>query len=157
MATGPPPTVLTTYPFRLQSIPNLNSLLIPIGIYVYSITYPLIGITSPTTILNSPINSFYPLDTALVLISDNFHSIFLPYPPLLLSSCFFPGVSYLKLSDGTLFTVCSHTFILFRLRKTSAHVESYQLSFRLIICAFHPEISSLFFVRVFYFYSYFVL
>jgi hypothetical protein len=42
MATGPSPTILTTYPFQSQSIPNLtNSLLIPVGMYVYFITYPL--------------------------------------------------------------------------------------------------------------------
>ena len=34
---------------------------------------------------------FCPIDTALVLASDNFHSIFSPSPPLLPSSCFFPS------------------------------------------------------------------
>ena len=50
--------------------------------YVYSIIYLLILITSPTTILNF-INLLCPLDTALVLTSDDFHSIFPPSPPLL--------------------------------------------------------------------------
>ena len=46
MATGPPPTISTIYPFQLQSIPNLtNSLSIPIGKYVYFITYLPILIT----------------------------------------------------------------------------------------------------------------
>ena len=86
MATGPPPTILTTYPFRSQSTPNLtNSLLIPVGIYMYSTTCPLILITSPAAILNLPINLSWPLDTGLVLTSDNLHFIFLPtpYPSLL--------------------------------------------------------------------------
>ena len=50
----------------------------------------LILITSPTTILNSPINWFCPLDTALVLTSDDFHWIFPPSPPLFPLSCLAP-------------------------------------------------------------------
>ena len=85
MVTSPPPTIPTTYPFRSQSIPNfINSHLIPLGMYMYFIIYPLILITSPTAILNLPINLLCPLDTALVLTSDDFHSIF---PPLLPLSC----------------------------------------------------------------------
>jgi hypothetical protein len=79
MVTGSPPTDPTTYPFQLQSTPNLsNFLLIPVGKYVYFITWPLRLITSPTFILNLPINSLCPLDTALVLTLDNFHLIFPP-------------------------------------------------------------------------------
>ena len=53
---------------------------------MYSITYPLITFT--TAILNLPINSFCPLDTALVLTSDDFHSNFLPsIPSSLTPSC----------------------------------------------------------------------
>ena len=37
---------------------------------------------------------------------------------------------------GTIFTVCSHTFILFWLTKTSKKVETYQLSFFQFISAF---------------------
>ena len=81
-------------------------LLIPVGMYVNSITYPLI--ISPTAILNSPINSFYPLDTALVLISDDFYSIFPPPFP----SCTHFGGTLPNLSRGTIFTVCSHSFTL---------------------------------------------
>ena len=67
----------------LPVAPNsTNSLLIPVGMYVYSIIYVVILITSPTAILNYPINSLCPLDTALVLTSDDFHSIFSPFPPL---------------------------------------------------------------------------
>ena len=112
MTTGPPPTILTTYPFRSQSTPNLtNSLLIPVGRYMYSITYLLILITSPTAILNSPINSFCPLDTALVLTSDDFRSIFLlshHSSPFL--SCILSDGSFPKLSPVAVFTVCLHTF-----------------------------------------------
>ena len=53
--------------------------------YMYFITYLLILITSPATTLNSPINSFCSLDTALALTSDIFFSIF-PLP----SSSFLP-------------------------------------------------------------------
>ena len=67
---------------------NENSTLTGIHFkYVYFITYRLILITSPSAILNSAINSFYPLDTALLLTSDNFTSIFLSPPSLLPSSC----------------------------------------------------------------------
>ena len=67
-----------------------NFLLIPDGIYTYFITYLPIVIESLTTILNSIINSFYPLDTALILTSGNFLFIFPPSPPLLPSFYFFP-------------------------------------------------------------------
>ena len=44
--------------------------------------------------------------------------------------------------DGTM---CSHTFTLFWLRKTSVIVEMFQLSFHVFIkCAFNQEISSFF-------------
>ena len=80
-----PPTILTMYSFRSQSPPNLiNSFLSPVEMYLYFITYPLILTTSLAVILNSPISSFCPLATTLVLTSDNFHSIL---PPLLPSSC----------------------------------------------------------------------
>ena len=66
------------------------------------------------------------------------------------------GSTYPKLSYGTVFTMCSHTFTLFWLRKTSVIVKIFQLSFRVLMCAFHPKISSFFSVRVFYsFLSYF--
>ena len=46
--------------------------------------------------------------------------------------------------------VCSHTFILFWLRKTSVIVKTYQLNFHVFIWAFHLEISSFFYP---YFYT----
>ena len=51
----------------------------------WSITCPLILITSPTAILNLPFNSFCYLDTDLALTSDDLHSISLhplhfPFP-----------------------------------------------------------------------------
>ena len=57
--------------------------LIHVRMYVYSITYHLILITSPAAILNLPINSFCPLDTTMVLTLYDYHSIFPPAPPLL--------------------------------------------------------------------------
>jgi hypothetical protein len=83
MAVITPPTIPTTYPFQSQLTPNLtNFLLIPVGMYVYFITYPQILITSPTAILNTPINSLCPLDPALVLTSDDFQAIFPPTLPV---------------------------------------------------------------------------
>ena len=67
----------------------------------------------------------------------------------------------LKLSFGAVFTVCSNTFTLFWSRKTSVTVETFQLGFRVFMCAFHPKIS--FVVRVssffplFLCYPYFVI
>ena len=52
--------------------------------------------------------------------------------------------------DGTtwarcaIFTMCLQIFTLFWLRKTSVVVEIYQISFRVFVCAFHPEISLFF-------------
>ena len=65
-------------------------------------------------------------------ISNNFHSMF---PPLLPSSCFFPGVSCSKLSLGAIFTIYSDIFIPFWLRKISVSAELYNLSF---LCIFVP-------------------
>jgi hypothetical protein len=51
------------------------------------------------------------------------------------------------MSRDTIFTMCSHTFILFLFRKASVSVETYQLSFHVLIwfiCGFHPETSSFF-------------
>ena len=58
---------------------------------------------------------------------------------------------------GVIFTVCSHTFTLIRLRKTYVIVETYRLSFPVFMCAFHPEISSFFLERVSSFFSYFCI
>ena len=83
MATGPLPTVLMTCPFQWQSTPYLtNSLLIPVGMYVYCITCPLILTISLATILNFHTDSFCPLDTALALTSDNRLLNFPPSIPL---------------------------------------------------------------------------
>ena len=143
MATCPPPTIPTIYPFLLQSIPNLtNSPSIAVGMYMYSITYRVILITSPAAILHLPINLFCPLDTALVLTSDNFHSI---SPPLLPSSCLaLIQVALICNSSDAVFIMCSHTITLFRSRKTSVIVETFQLSFHVFMFAFHPEISLFF-------------
>ena len=57
---------------------------ISFGMFMYCITYPLILITSTFAIFNSPI---CPQVTALILTSDDFHSIFPPSPPFLPPSC----------------------------------------------------------------------
>ena len=136
MATGPPPTVLTTYPFQSQSTLDVtNSLLIPVEMYAYSINCPLILIPSPTAILNLSINSFCPLDTALVLTSDNF----LQSLPFLQP----PGGTFQKLSSDAILVVCSHTFT-FWLRKKSVTVKIFQICFCVFACVFPLEISSIF-------------
>ena len=89
---------------------------------------PLILITSSSTILNLPIILFCPLDTALVLTSDDFHLIFLPSPPLLPPSCLLtPLVAFFKNSHDSIFTVCSHKITLFSLRKTSVIIKTFQI------------------------------
>ena len=143
MATGPLPTVPMTYPFQSQSTPDLtNSLLIPVGIYMFSITCSLILITSPAAILNLFMNSLCPLHNPGINlrwfpISFPLHSSLLPVPR-------HPGCSYPKLPGGAIFTVCSHTLILLWLRKTFVIVKTFQLNYHLFTCALHSEISSFF-------------
>jgi hypothetical protein len=53
MVTYPPLKVLLTYPFQLPFKPNITkSLVIPVGMYVYFITYPSTPIKSLAAILN---------------------------------------------------------------------------------------------------------
>ena len=108
--------------------------------YVYSITYSLILITSSAVILNSPINLFCPLDIALVLTSDNFLFNFHPSLPLLQP----PVGTFRKLSSDVIFVVYSCTFALFWLRKTSVTVKIFWISFCVFVCAFPSEVSSIF-------------
>ena len=84
MATILPLTIPTIYPFWSQ---DTKSHQFPFYSCwnVHNLPSPIL-ITLLVVILNS-INSFFPLDTALVLTSDHFLSIF---PPLLPSSCSFP-------------------------------------------------------------------
>ena len=134
MATSPPPTIPTSYPFWLQSISNFtNSLLIPVGIYVYSITCPLTLIKSLATILNLLTNSYYLLDLVLALIADNFPPSF----PLAT-----PGGTFRKLTSDAVFVVCSQTFTFFRLRKMAVPVEISRYSFHMFVCA-SPSVISL--------------
>ena len=105
-----PPTIPTIYPLQSQSTPNLNnSFLISVGMYMYFITYFLILMTSPAAVFNSAINSFCPLDTTLVLTSDNSHSIFPPFPPFFL---FLPLVSLIQNCHVAPFILCVHTNLL---------------------------------------------
>ena len=106
MTAGPPPIVPMTYPFHPQFTPDLtNSLLIAVGMYVYSITCPLILTSSPTAILNLPSYSFCLLDTALVLTSDNVLLNFspsIPCNPLMApfkNSLVTPSLSYVLLIE----------------------------------------------------------
>ena len=68
----------------------------------------------------------------------------MPPSPRLFCRAASSGGIFPKLSCDTVFTVCWHTFTLFWLRKTSVIVETFQLSFRVFVCAVHPEIYSFF-------------
>ena len=86
-------------------------------------------------ILNLSTNSFCPLDTALVLTSDN---LLLDLPPSIPLAT--PWWHLSKTLQWRHLVVCSHTFTLFWLRKTSVTVEIFQLSIRVFTCAFPAEI-----------------
>ena len=79
-----------TYSFRLQITPTP---------FYFLLECSVLHNLPPNTnhILNFSINSFCPLDTALVLTSDNLHVTFPPSPPPFLS-CIHPGGTYLKLA-----------------------------------------------------------
>ena len=83
---------------------------------------------------------FCPLDTALVLTSDNF---LLNFPPSIPFSQP-PDGTFQTLSNDTIFVVSSHTFTLFWLRKSSVTIKIFWISFRVFVCVFSPEISSIF-------------
>ena len=109
---------------------------------MYSITCPLILITSPASILNLPINSFCPLDTALVLTSDNFHLIFPPFPPL----------SPTFLSHNLLVAPFKNSHMM-PLRETSVIIKIFWISIHVFYVHFLQR-SLQFSVRVFPFPSY---
>jgi hypothetical protein len=68
--------------FGLQFIPNLiKCFLIPVGMYMCFKTFFLTPIKSLAAILILPTNTFYPIDAALVLISDNSLLSLPPFPP----------------------------------------------------------------------------
>ena len=89
----------------------------------------------------------------LFIFRKSFLFLFLFLCSLLIGNrCFFYlfMVSYIYIVFSiscAILPVCSHTFILFWLRKISVSVETYQLIFCVLfwfICALHREISSLF-------------
>ena len=47
-------------------------------------------------------------------------------------------------SHDAVFTICSHIFNLFWLRKISVIIKIFQISFHVFVCAFPPEISLIF-------------
>ena len=51
-------------------------------------------------------------------------------------------------SRGTVFTVCSHKFTLFWLRKTSVIIKTFQWSFHVFVCAFLSGDLFIFSIRV---------
>jgi hypothetical protein len=83
---------------------------------------------------------FFRLDTALVLILVDLHSIF-PHPlPLLPISV---SHTFTKHSRGSNLAVCSHKFTFFWLRKTSVIVEISKLIFRVFVCASSGQLFTL--------------
>jgi hypothetical protein len=132
MATVPPPTIQTIYPFQSQSTLNLtNSLLFLLNVHVLFNLPPNIN-----HIIHShlQLSSFCSLHTAF---SDNFHSILPPSLPLLPSSCSFPSDSSWNYHTmSSLPFVHTHLF--------SSDWERYLWLSKYIdcacvfICAFHP-------------------
>jgi len=98
-------------PLQISTHTDLTkSPLIPLGMYMYFIIYSPISITPPSTILNKPINSFYPPDTAPVLNSYNISlSLFHPSPP---SSSFRSFLWWPLLKTLTYHLYCVFTYIL---------------------------------------------
>ena len=123
--------------------------------YVYFITYPLILITSPVAILNSPINLFCPLDTVLVLTPHDVHSIFPTTPPSLIVLYPLWWYFYKTLTWCCLYCVLTYTYSLLS-EKDIVIIKMFQLSFRVFVSAFCLDISSFFSVRVSSFFSYFL-
>ena len=64
--------------------------------------------------------------------------------PSIPSSLATPWWHLWKSSCDAIYTMCSDKFTLFWLRKTSEIIEMFQISCRVFVCAFPPEISSLF-------------
>ena len=136
MTTVTPPIIPKIYTFRSQSKPNLTiSLLIPVGRYVYFIINRPMLITCSAVILKSPLNSFYPLYTALVLTSSNLHSIPPSHPPFLISSCFFPCRFYSKLPHGAIFTVFTYIYSLL-IEKDLCEYRNLSVKFPYVVLCF---------------------
>ena len=66
------------------------------------------------------------------------------------------GDTFEKFSSDSILVVCSNTFTLFRLGKTSVTVKIFLISFHVFVCAFPPEISSIFGKSFPFPFSYFV-
>ena len=118
-----------------------NSLLISVGMYMYSRTCSLILITSPATILNLPINFLCPLDTALVLTSDNLHLV--PHPsPISVSQP--PGGNFKNHSHGHhLYRIFTYIYSLL-IEKGICNrwnISSFHVYFRLKISSFFGKFS----------------
>ena len=81
------------------------------------------------------------------IFGKSFHFPF-PYFVLLYFIIHFIHRCFQLSFDTNLFNmyVCSQTFILFWLRKTSMSAKKYQLSFCVFICVSHVDISSFFFL-----------
>ena len=136
--------------------------------YMYIPT--LVLITSPAAILNSPYQ--------FILSSIHNPSINLRWFPFILSSIHNPSINHRwfpfnfvsipissrthsggtlpNLSCGAVFTVCSHTFTLFWLRKTSEIIEMFQLSFHVFVCLSSGDLIFSVIVSSFFSYCYFI-
>ena len=125
---------------------NPDNLPLPVAVHLKSHLFPfnscwnicvlhnlgLILITSPTAILNSPINSFCPLDTVPVLTSAfNFPSLssstLLPVPT--------PGGSCSKLSRDAIFTVFTYIYS-HLIDKDLYESRNLSIKFRVLLCLF---------------------
>ena len=105
-------------------------------------------LTLPLFISNLSINSFCPLDTALVLTSDNFHLIFPPSPHPFLSRN--PLVAFLKNSHVVPSLPCVHIHLLSTDLERHLDCRNYQIR----LCVFFLR-RYFFLVRVLPFFSHF--
>ena len=132
MATGALPTVPTTYPYQLQSIPNVT---IPVAIHTkchqlaFNSCWNECGLHDlfPNTnhIACCHLEFAYQFilssrqSPGINLRSVPFNFPIIPSTPPLFLSYTIPGCTSPKLSHGAVFTLCSCTFTLFRWSKFS--------------------------------------
>ena len=122
-------------PFEFPAPPNKRAL--KIKLYLFKLPY-LRKYNEPLNLMCTPI--FKILINKKILLANVMHVSGMVNLNFILHNN-----GYIQKSTQILvITVCSHTFTLFSSRKISVIVETFQLSFRMFVSAFHPEICSLF-------------
>ena len=108
------------------------------------------SLTPPAAMSSSPINSFYLLNKALTLTSDNFHSIFPPAPPPFI--LFLPQVA-LTWNCHMAHLYCVHIHSFSSDWKRPLWVSEHALFW--FMCLLSRDLPLQFFGKSFHFYSYF--